>query len=126
MFMSTDYAALGGPNIAPPDDGPLATCIARAPGGPVHVLISDCEAEHIPGCNMAFRKADLAALGGFDPQFRVAGDDVALCWRLTHSGRKLGFCRAAMVWHYRRGSVRTEGHRRPGWGKGCALRRTRW
>jgi len=126
MFMSTDYAALGGPNIAPPDDGPLATCIARAPGGPVHVLISDCEAEHIPGCNMAFRKADLAALGGFDPQFRVAGDDVDLCWRLTQSGRKLGFCPAAMVWHHRRGSVRTYWKQQQGYGKAEALLEAKW
>ena len=26
------------------------------PGGPTHVLLSDREAEHIPGCNMAFRR----------------------------------------------------------------------
>src|SRR2546430_12690953 len=48
----------------------IAECIARAPGGPNHVLLSDREAEHIPGCNMAFRKTRLEAIGGFDPQFR--------------------------------------------------------
>src|SRR2546422_7876398 len=46
-FRSTSHAAVGGPNLAPPGDGPIAECIARAPGGPVHVLLSDCEAEHI-------------------------------------------------------------------------------
>src|SRR5438552_1816150 len=51
-FLSTSHAGVGGPNIAPPGDGPIAECVARAPGGPVHVLITDREAEHIPGCNM--------------------------------------------------------------------------
>ena len=125
-FMNTDYAAVGGPNIAPPQDGPRAECIAKAPGGPVHVLISDHEAEHIPGCNMAFRKADLAAIGGFDPQFRVAGDDVDVCWRLQQSGRKLGFCPAAMVWHHRRGSVRTFWKQQRGYGYAEGLLETKW
>src|SRR5262249_45823375 len=69
-FLRTDYVAVGGPNIAPPGDGPIADCVANAPGGPTHVLVSDREAEHIPGCNMAFRKGALEAVGGFDPQFR--------------------------------------------------------
>src|SRR6266487_6577886 len=35
-FLNTSHAAMGGPNLAPPGDGPIAECIARAPGGPVH------------------------------------------------------------------------------------------
>ena len=31
---------------------------------------------------MAFRKTALEAIGGFDPRFRTAGDDVDECWRL--------------------------------------------
>src|SRR5205823_6264223 len=81
-FLSTTHAAVGGPNIAPPGDGGIAEAVANAPGNPTHVLVSDQEAEHIPGCNMAVRRACLQAVGGFDPQFRVAGDDVDLCWRL--------------------------------------------
>ena len=70
------------------------------------MLVSDREAEHIPGCNMAFRKDCLEAIGGFDPQFRVAGDDVDICWRLQDEGWTLGFSPAAMVWHHRRNTVR--------------------
>ena len=81
-FMRTTHVGIGGPNLPPPGDGPTADCVANAPGGPVHVLLSDTEAEHIPGCNMAFRKTALQAIGGFDPQFRTAGDDVDVCWRL--------------------------------------------
>ncbi len=49
-FMSTTHVGVGGSNIAPAGDGPIANCIANAPGNPVHVLLSDQEAEHIPGC----------------------------------------------------------------------------
>ena len=45
-------------------------------------MLSDDLAEHVPGCNMAFRRAAIEAVGGFDPQFRIAGDDVDVCWRL--------------------------------------------
>jgi GT2 family glycosyltransferase len=125
-FMTSDAAAVGGPNIPPPGDGPIADCIAHAPGGPVHVLVSDREAEHIPGCNMAFRKADLDAIGGFDPRFRVAGDDVDVCWRLKQSGRMVAFCPAAMVWHHRRGSVRAYWKQQRGYGKAEGLLESKW
>ena len=39
--------------------GGLAGCRrgGGSPGGPTHVLLDDWDAEHIPGCNMAFRRA---------------------------------------------------------------------
>ena len=46
------------------------------------------------------------AIGGFDPQFRVAGDDVDICWRLQERGWTIGFSPAAVVLHRRRRSVR--------------------
>ncbi|HEY1304742.1 MAG TPA: glycosyltransferase [Vicinamibacterales bacterium] len=125
-FSTTDHAAVGGPNIAPDGDGPIADCIANAPGGPAHILVSDSEAEHVPGCNMSFRKAALHAIGGFDSQFRVAGDDVDVCWRLQHIGLTVGFCPAAMVWHHRRGSVRTYWKQQRGYGKAEALLESKW
>jgi GT2 family glycosyltransferase len=105
-FLTTENAGIGGPNLAFPEDGAVAQCISHAPGGPTHVLISDQDAEHIPGCNMAFRRAALEQVGGFDPRFRVAGDDVDICWRLRERGLGLGFSPAAVVWHHRRDSVR--------------------
>ncbi len=125
-FLNTSHAAMGGPNLAPPGDGPIAECIARAPGGPVHVLLSDCEAEHIPGCNMAFRKDCLEAVGGFDPQFRTAGDDVDVCWRLQERGWTLGFSPAAMVWHHRRNSLRTYWKQQIGYGRAEAMLERKW
>ncbi len=125
-FMTTSHAAVGGPNIAPPGDGPIAECVARAPGGPVHVLLTDREAEHIPGCNMAFRRACLEAIGGFDPQFRVAGDDVDVCWRLQERGWTLGFSPAAMVWHHRRNSLRGYWKQQVGYGRAEAMLERKW
>jgi len=125
-FCSTTHAAVGGPNIGPPGDGRFAASVANAPGNPTHVLVSDQEAEHIPGCNMAVRKACLEAVGGFDPQFRVAGDDVDLCWRLRERGETLGFSPAAMVWHHRRNSVRAFWRQQLGYGRSEGLLERKW
>jgi hypothetical protein len=83
-------------------------------------------AEHIPGCNMAFRKDRLQAIGGFDPQFRRAGDDVDVCWRLQARGWTLGFCAPAMVWHHRRNSIRTYLRQQIGYGDAEALLERKW
>jgi len=125
-FMSTRHAAVGGPNLAPPGYGLIADCVANAPGGPVHVLISDREAEHIPGCNLAVRKACLQAIGGFDPHFRVAGDDVDMCWRLQARGWSIGFSAAAVVWHRRRDSLRAYWRQQQGYARAEALLERKW
>lgn len=125
-FQSGDYVAVGGPNLVPPEDGRVAQCVANAPGGPVHVLLSDREAEHLPGCNLAIRTAALRAIGGFDPTFRVAGDDVDVCWRLQERGGRLGYSPAAMVWHHRRNSVAAYWKQQRGYGRAEALLEEKW
>src|SRR5262245_45538855 len=125
-FRSTRHAGIGGPNIPPPGDGLVADYVAAAPGGPIHVLLTDEIAEHIPGCNMAFLASRLREIGGFDPRFRTAGDDVDLCWRLQARGYTIGFCPAAMVWHHRRGSVRAYYRQQRGYGQAEALLERKW
>ncbi len=125
-FMKTSHAGIGGPNIAPRDDGEIAECVANAPGGPIHVLTSDTEAEHIPGCNMAFRREALLAINGFDTQYRTAGDDVDLCWRIQEKGWTLGFSPAAIVWHHRRNSIRDYWRQQQGYGRAEALLERKW
>jgi GT2 family glycosyltransferase len=125
-FMKTTHAGVGGPNLPPPGDGTIAQCVANSPGGPVHVLVSDLEAEHIPGCNMAFRKEALEAVGGFDPRFAIAGDDVDLCWRLQQRGHTLGYSPAAVVWHHRRNSLRAYWRQQKNYGKAEAMLETKW
>jgi hypothetical protein len=75
---------------------------------------------------MAFRKTALQAIAGFDPQFRAAGDDVDVCWRLQQQGWTIGFSPAAMVWHHRRNSVKTYWKQQQGYGKAEALLEKKW
>ena len=124
--MDSDRAGYGGPSLPPSDEGLLASCVASAPGGPVHVLLTDREAEHIPGCNMAFRKEHLEAIGGFDPRFRSAGDDVDICWRLQDAGYSVGFSAGAVVYHRRRDTVRGYLRQQYGYGKAEALLERKW
>jgi GT2 family glycosyltransferase len=125
-FLDSDVCGVGGPNLLPPEDGDVAECVANAPGGPAHVLLGDREAEHIPGCNMAFRKDWLQAVGGFDPQFRCAGDDVDLCWNVQRIGGRIGFHAGALVWHHRRSSVVRYWKQQLGYGKAEALLARKW
>jgi hypothetical protein len=81
-FRNPAYAAVGGPNVAPSTACFMADCVDHAPGSPTPVLFTDREAEHIPGCNFTIRRDLLLQMGGFDPRFCAAGDDVDLCWRL--------------------------------------------
>ncbi|HTL54723.1 MAG TPA: glycosyltransferase [Candidatus Limnocylindrales bacterium] len=120
------HVAVGGPNVGPRGDGFMAECVFQAPGGPMHVMLDDRCAEHIPGCNMAFRREALNAIGGFDPQFRVAGDDVDICWRLQERGWTIGFSPAALVWHHRRNSVKAYWKQQLGYGKSEALLERKW
>ena len=121
-----ERAAAGGPNLAPAGDGVTADCVANAPGGPTHVLLSDCEAEHVPGCNMAFRAEALRAVGGFDETFRIAGDDVDVCWRLQEAGEAIGFAPAAVVWHHCRSTVRRYLRQQFQYGRAEALLERKW
>ena len=116
-----NLAACGGPNFPPPEDNLVPAAVAVSPGGPTHVLISDEVAEHIAGCNMAFRRDVLLQLGGFDPIYRAAGDDVDICWRFQDAGYTIGFSPAAVVWHFRRNTVAAYCAQQRGYGKAEAL-----
>lgn len=120
-FQSTGYSAVGGPNFPPPEDSLVPSVVAVSPGGPTHVLLTDDTAEHIAGCNMAFKKSVLSSIGGFDPQFRAAGDDVDICWRLQDLGYTIGFSPSAVVWHFRRNTVRDYLNQQRGYGKAEAM-----
>jgi O-antigen biosynthesis protein len=117
-FLEHAYAGVGGPNVVPPDDPWVAQCVARAPGGPIHVMLDNITAEHIPGCNMAFRREALLQVGGFDPTYTKAGDDVDICWRLQDAGFSLGFAPGALVWHHHRASVAAYIKQQIGYGEG--------
>jgi hypothetical protein len=125
-FMATNDVGIGGPNISFQNDTFIAHCVDHSPGNPTHVLITDRVAEHLPGCNMAFRRDCLEAVGGFDPSFRIAGDDVDLCWRLQQRGWTLGFHPGAMAWHRRRGTMRTYWRQQLNYGRAEAMLERKW
>ena len=75
---------------------------------------------------MAFRKEALTAVGGFDPQFRSAGDDVDACWRLQQHGWTLGFHAGAMVWHHQRNSISGYWKQQLGYGQAEAMLERKW
>ena len=120
-MQAANLSAVGGPNFPPPEDSLVPSAVAVSPGGPTHVLLSDDEAEHIAGCNMAFRREALERVGWFDPLYRAAGDDVDMCWRLQNAGYKIGFSPAAVIWHYRRNTVEAYLSQQRGYGKAEAL-----
>ncbi len=120
-FVRSGFVAVGGPNFPPPEPSLVPAAVAVAPGGPMHVLLNDEVAEHIPGCNMAFTKEALLEIHGFEPIFSAAGDDVDFCWRLQNRGHPIGFSAAATVWHYRRNTVKAYLKQQMGYGKAEAL-----
>lgn len=120
---SGDYAGVGGPNVSPPARNAVQAVVAAAPGGPSHVLLTDTVAEHIPGCNMAFYRWAFENIGGFDPEYRKAGDDVDFCWRLQQAGGVIAFSPTAIVWHYRRFTLREFLKQQEGYGEAESLLR---
>jgi hypothetical protein len=55
---------------------------------------------------MSFWREVLDRLGGFDPVFDAASDDIEFEWRVLRSGYELGYHPAALVWHHRRPGLR--------------------
>ena len=122
-LVSGDYAGVGGPNMTPPAENWIQACVAAAPGGPSHVLLTDTIAEHIPGCNMAFYRWAFENIGGFDPEYHKAGDDVDFCWRLQQAGCVIAFSPTAIVWHHRRFTLRAFLKQQDGYGEAESLLR---
>ena len=120
-LLKSEFVGVGGPNLLPPEDSSVAAAVMVSPGGPAHVMLSDRHAEHIPGCNMAFYRRALEEIGGFDPIFTRAGDDVDICWRLQQAGYKIGFSPSGFVWHYRRSTLGAYLRQQKGYGEAEAM-----
>lgn len=97
--------------------GLVERVVAASPGAPVEVLCADDRAEHVPGCNMAFRRDALLAVDGFDVVFTSAGDDVDVCWKLLDAGGEIAFAPAAQVRHHRRSTVKGYLRQQRGYGR---------
>jgi len=119
-FDDPRWVACGGPNIPPSPRNSTEAIVAAAPGAPAHVMLSDAEAEHLPGCNLAIRRNTLEAIGGFRAHYLTAGDDVDICWRLREHGH-LRFMPGATVWHHRRRTLGAYLRQQRGYGHAEAL-----
>ena len=51
---------------------------------------------------MAWYRWAFESVGGFDPEYHKAGDDVDFCWRVQQEGHNVAFSPTAIVWHHRR------------------------
>ncbi len=117
LLQHPDVAACGGPNLPQQPKSWQEAVVCAAPGAASHVMLDDEHAEHLPGCNLVVRKSAFESIGGFDPQFHTAGDDVDFCWRLQDAGHTLGFVPAAFVWHWRRPTLQAFLKQQIGYGK---------
>lgn len=122
-LLSGPYAGVGGPNVSPPARNWIQACVAAAPGGPSHVLLTDVVAEHIPGCNMAWYRWAFETVGGFDAEYRKAGDDVDFCWRIQQAGHEIAFSPTAIVWHHRRFTLTAFRRQQEGYGEAESMLR---
>jgi GT2 family glycosyltransferase len=122
-LLSGNYAGVGGPNISPPAQNWVQACVAAAPGGPSHVLLTDTVAEHIPGCNMAWWRWTFETVGGFDVEYHKAGDDVDFCWRIQQAGHEIAFSPTAIVWHHRRFTLDAFRKQQEGYGEAESMLR---
>ncbi len=122
-LVSGNFAGAGGPNVSPPARDWVQACVAAAPGGPSHVLLTDVVAEHIPGCNMAWYRWAFESVGGFDVEYRKAGDDVDFCWRIQQAGWEIGFSPTAIVWHHRRFTLGAFRRQQEGYGEAESMLR---
>ncbi|MCA9447745.1 MAG: glycosyltransferase, partial [Candidatus Omnitrophica bacterium] len=125
QFQLGDFTGVGGPNLTPEEPRLVHQSIALAPGHATHVLFENGDAEHVPGCNMAFLREALIDADGFDPIFRKAGDDVDIAWRLQDLGHRLSFSTAGFVWHHRRSTLRAYIKQQIGYGEAEALLRNK-
>lgn len=120
-YAHSSHAAIGGPNLAPPPNSLALALTTAAPGAPSHVMLDDTTAEHLPGCHLSVKKSAFRKVGGFDPIFETAGDDVDFCWRLREAGFTLGFSPASFVWHHRRATPWQYLKQQMGYGRAEAL-----
>lgn len=116
-----DAAAAAGPNFAPDPQSARAAAMAAAPGLPREVRASDDRLAQLCGCNMAITKAALLKIGGFDPMFTAAGDDVDLSWRLAATKETLAYAPGAVVIHERRATLAGYLRQQRGYGIGEGL-----
>jgi GT2 family glycosyltransferase len=105
-----DVAAVGGPAVTPPHDGPREQAsgwvyAVRMVGGPFvyrYLPRSARDVDDYPTCNLAIKRESLAAVGGFDTCY-WPGEDTVICLKLTRNlKQRIVYDPAVLVYHHRR------------------------
>jgi GT2 family glycosyltransferase len=78
-----------------------------------------CFPPFFPTANMAIRRDDLEATGGFDESLR-AGEDADLCWRTMERDGRMALVPEARVLHAHRADIRALWRQATGYGTGAA------
>jgi GT2 family glycosyltransferase len=60
---------------------------------------SQRDAEFLVGAVLLARRSAFEEIGGFDADFFMFNEEVDLCYRMTHAGRRIVFCPAAEFTH---------------------------
>jgi GT2 family glycosyltransferase len=100
---------------------PLRLVLAPFERQRAHYLLDERPSEPVPadwmlGAFVLLRRAMLDELGGFDPRFRLYGEDIDLCYRAARAGWERWYVPAAVVRHaYDRASDRRLLTRRTLW-----------
>ena len=109
-FDDVGVVCTGGPDLAPENDKPFALAVdysLRSLIGSGRLRRDNAFAPYAPaGCNMAVRRSDFVALGGFDEHLNQRGEEKEFLQRLRRGGGRVVFCAQALIWHHRRVSVR--------------------
>ncbi len=116
-----ETAAAGGPNFPPPPASGLAAALCVAPGQPREVRAGDDTLAQLCGCNMIIDRDAARELGGFDPMFTAAGDDVDFSWRLCERDSTIACAPGAVVIHERRPTIGAYLQQQRGYGRGEEL-----
>lgn len=104
-----DLGAVGGPNLAPPDQGLGARLVAAALRSvfvsgkwTFRKLIRPMRfVDDMPSCNLIVRRDAYLALGGMNENL-FTGEDMEFCARLRESGRKILYVPDVQVYHENR------------------------
>jgi len=111
-FSNPSIDGIGGNAYPPPGSGYFEKCaaaIGHPAGGAIgfdaNVSRGPRGIEFIAGCNSAFRRSALVAVGGFDQGFEDGGEDVDLSRRLKQGGFYLDYIPDLTVYHKPRPSL---------------------
>lgn len=108
-FEAPSVACVGGPDVAPEDDGVFALAVdftLRSFIATGHLRRRTILARYSPGgCNLAIRRSVLNEVGLFDPRLDRRGEEKEMVQRIRRQGYAIVYAPEALIWHHRRATL---------------------